>query len=107
MLTFVPIAVPDASYSEMPLTLRGVTYTFTMRYNPRSNGWTADWQDYSGTVLVAGMPIKNGRNLLQPYLKTTKLPYGALFVLDTTGQNQDPALNSFQSTHQLVFVYNG
>ena len=104
-ISFFSIDVPDAAYSEMPLTLRGVTYTFTMRFNHRSGAWTCDWQDYSGNVLASGVPIKTGRNAIAPYLKTTSLPYGALMAIDTTGANQDPGLNSFASTHQLVFLY--
>lgn len=104
----IKIQVPENSaYSEMPLTLRGVTYGFTMRWNWRGQGWTADWQALSGTVLVAGVPLKVGRNAIAPFLESASLPYGALIVADATGANKDPGLNSFSSTHQLLFAYDG
>lgn len=87
----------------MPVTLLGVTYTLTLRWNTRASLWTADLGDISGQLIVAGLALRTNRNALEPYYYSTKVPRGVLMVVDNTGANADPGMDSFASTHSLLF----
>ena len=51
------IPVPNVSYSDVEVTLDGSTYTFTYRFNERSNRWKVDITDVDGEYVVKGLTI--------------------------------------------------
>jgi hypothetical protein len=60
--------------------LSGTEYGFATHYNERAGYWVFDLSvEKSGQVLVAGVPILIGCNLLAPY----GLGIGSLFAIDT------------------------
>lgn len=58
MSVFVP--VPSKSYSEVEVTLEGITYLFTYRFNSRAGRWKLDISLVDGTVVVNGLSLLEG-----------------------------------------------
>jgi len=103
-MTIQPIPVPPGTYYfDMPVTLLGLTYTLTMRWNTRVGIWTADLADIAGTLIVGGLALRTNRNALEPYYYSTSVPRGVLMVIDNSGKDADPGRDSFASTHTLLF----
>jgi hypothetical protein len=52
------------------------------------------------------MPLLVSRDLLAPY-RTYNVPSGYLVVIDNTGANNEPTLDSFLTTHTLYYLEPG
>jgi hypothetical protein len=73
---------PNATFST---TLDGVEYQFDTLYNERSEIWTFDLSlAKTGAMLVAGIPILIGCDMLAPY----GLGIGSLYAIDLTAAAQ-------------------
>lgn len=82
----IQIPVTNDPAQDFVMQLGTSKWEFYVRYNDRGNFWTMDITDYnSQTLLVAGMPLVLGTDLLSPYI----LENGSLIAYDTTGSSTD------------------
>ena len=105
MATIIIPTFDNPNFSES-VSLDGLTYILTIRYNTRLQGWTLDIETANETVLVSGTRIVLNRNLL--YGETdSRLPQGELFVIDPAGiQLTDPGRTAWaEDGENLALVY--
>ena len=91
--------VPAFSYQ---IELEQVLYGFSFAWNERSGFWTMSVSDSGGDPLINGVKLQTGWLLLD-LMKLTGFPPGSLFLLDSSGQNQDPSRENFGSTVILMY----
>ena len=81
-------------------TLNGVNYVIDARWNERWQMWTFDLtDDASSTLLVAGVPLLVGVDVLSPYA----LGIGGILVADLSGLNSDAGPDDFSG--RVVPIY--
>lgn len=98
----IPLDEESPWYS-FTVTLTGVSYTFTLRYNIRLDRWMLDIADASETPILSGIPLLIERNLTGQYT-ALDLPPGVLFVTDDSGRELQPGLLSFLTDHSLNYA---
>lgn len=85
-------------------TLGGVKYTFDVRWNERAAHWTFDLtREPDGELLVAGVPLLLGQDVLAPY----GLGIGGISGCDFSGQDLDAGPDDLGSddTARVQFIY--
>jgi hypothetical protein len=86
------------------ITLSGITYTLTFRYNSRSTRWVMDIGDASNNPIQLGLVLLINVDLTYQYRPANiSLPVGTFFVQDNTGQGIQPTQYSFGTTHTLFY----
>lgn len=86
MSVIVPFTSDDRAYT-FTCALDGVSYLFDVRWNERGGFWAFDlYLADSDTLLIAGVPIVLGGNLLGAY---RYLGIGGLFAVDMSGSQQN------------------
>lgn len=86
------------------ITLAGVQYTFTIRWNDANQAWTLDIADSSQNPIISGIPIVTGTDLLAPY---GYLNFSGKLIAQTTNDTDAvPTLANLGSTGNLYFVPN-
>lgn len=86
MSVVVPFTSDDRAY-EFTCALDGVSYRFDVRWNERANIWCFDlYLADSDELLVAGLPILLGGNILGAY---RFLGIGGLFAVDMNSAPQN------------------
>jgi hypothetical protein len=98
MSVIVPFTSDDSAYTfECPLN--GISYRFDVRWNTRGGFWLFDlYRASDDTLLVAGVPILLGGNLLGAY---RYLGIGGLFAVDMGSSTQNGSVNDV-ATNVLV-----
>jgi hypothetical protein len=99
----LPLNAFELPFYTFGITLAGVQYFMTMRYNSRADRWFLDVADSQRTPVVTGLPLLVDRRLLQQY-PTLPVPYGELIVTDDSGRDLDPTIQSFINDHSLIFL---
>ena len=98
MSVIVPFTSDDRAY-EFTCALGGTTYRFDVRWNERGGFWAFDlYLDSNDTLLVAGLPILLGCDILGPY---RYLGIGGLFAVDMNASQQKGSPND-ATTNVLV-----
>lgn len=90
------ISLPVSSDSAQTFItqLGDVKYLFNLRWNDRSQCWCMDMlTDSDQVVLLQGIPLVLGCDLLQPY----NLGIGRMLVVDESGQGLDASYNDLGS----------
>lgn len=85
------------------IALSGAQYTLEPRFNSRRDRWMLTILDAADQVLVAGIPLALGRDLLAPF-RSLAVPPGILFVDDDTGRDLPATAASFLTDHTLYYV---
>jgi hypothetical protein len=89
----------------MRITLSGTTYVLRFRYNYRSTRWMMDIADASNNDILDGMVMKINTDLTYQFRTSlSNLPPGQFFVIDNTGNNNQPTQYSFGNTHTLYYA---
>lgn len=96
----------DLPWYTFTTSLDGISYTLEVQYNVRSERWYMSIADAIGTPVVSGIPLLINRDLLAPY-RTYDVPAGGMVVIDNTGADAEPTLDSFLTTHALYYVEPG
>ena len=106
MSLVIPTDTTGSSFYTQKVTLDSKVYTLTLRWNNRASQWMLDILDAVGNELVLGCPLLNGELLLSQfsYLGAALPPWG-LFIVDLTGQDRDPDLNSLGG--DVLLMYGG
>ena len=91
------------------VSLDGVRYRLRFRYVLELDRWLLDVEAEAGTLLVAGIVLVLGVDLLGQY-RHLAVPQGQLFAIDTTTPDLptdprwvDPGLDGFDSRVLLVY----
>lgn len=102
-MTFFTIPVGNSlPWYKFKITLSGVIFTLSFRYNTRSSRWVMDIQDPSGNPILCGLVCLIERNMDGQYT-TFAIPAGIFFATDDTGQGTQPTLYSFGTDHTLWY----
>ena len=96
---------PSKSVSrfETSITLEGSRYKFAFYTNTFDDAWYFDLTDDSETLLVAGIGLSSGVDLLFLY-RYLPVPPGALFINDAAQIRRDPRVDSF-AEKQVALYY--
>ena len=84
------------------ITLAGVTYNFTIKWNVYANVWVLDIADSNGGNIIDGLPLLVGQDLLAPY---GYLGIGGQLVVQSDfDAYAQPTSDNLGSTSHLYFV---
>lgn len=103
MATFALPLSQDLPWYSFEVTLSQVSYTFEMRYNTRRNRWSLSILDSTEAAILVGLPLLINRDIVGQYLSFL-VPLGTLLVLDDSGNNLQPTIQSFLTDHTLYYV---
>ena len=102
-MTFFTIPVGNTlPWYKFKITLSGVIFTLSFRYNTRSSRWVMDILDPSGNQILCGLPVLIQRNVTSQY-PTLAIPEGVFFSTDDTGNGLQPTIYSFGTDHTLWY----
>jgi hypothetical protein len=93
----------DVFQYEFRITLTGVVYTFTLRYNGRMDRWILNIDDIAGNQILSGIVLLINRDLLAQY-PTLNVLAGQLIAMDASQKNIQPTQFSFGDNNFLVYV---
>lgn len=85
--------------------LDGRRYLIKLSWYGRAETWLLDIRSASGTMLLAGIPVRVGQDLLRPHVGDA-LPgegLGSLVAIDTSGSGTDPGRNDLGTRVKLVY----
>jgi hypothetical protein len=99
--TEIPVAPSQAQ--RFTITLLGVSYNMRLTYNLAQDAcWILDVGDADGDILVAGIAVVSGVDLLAQY---AYLGFGGgLFVTTDRGAGEVPDFDAWGKTAHLYFV---
>lgn len=98
--TRIPL-LPQAQ--KFTIALAGTVYNMRVTYNAAAEGgWTLDIGDANGAVLIAGIPLVTGADLLQQHRHLGI--GGSLFVTTDRNTGDVPTFDGLGVTSQLHFV---
>ena len=102
-MTFFTVPLGNAlPWYKFKITLSGVIFTLSFRYNTRSNRWVMDILDPTGNQILCGLPLLIQRNVDGQY-PTLAIPEGVFFVTDDTGQGTQATQYSFGTDHTFWY----
>lgn len=102
MAVIIPFQTASA-FSEQVI-LDGTTYIIDIFWNSRQDAWHITFKDTSLNVLVAGIRLVQGVELLEQY-PDRGLPPGELYIIDTNQDLEDIGRNDFTNDRNLLFMY--
>lgn len=84
------------------ITMAGVQYQLTIKWNAQSQSWTIDIADSSGTPILCGIPMVTGCDLLGQF---EYLNFGGQLVAQTKdGTDAIPTFTNLGSNANLYFL---
>lgn len=100
------------SYFELPLTpapqrfsifLGTAQWNITLRWNHMISHWTLDFYDFNNVLVLAGLPITTGVDLLKQY---QHLGFSGSLFAQTEGDSLEPPnFTNLGKTSHLIFAY--
>jgi hypothetical protein len=103
-MSSTPFLIPLQPANQVfTITLAGVQYQFTVKWNDANQAWTLDIADATGAnPIISGIPIVTGADLLAPY---GYLNFGGQLIAQTTNDtNAVPTLANLGSAGNVYFV---
>ena len=98
-----PFEIPTNPQAQtFTVSLAGVTYTLTIKWNSFANCWILDISDINGNAIVGGLALVTGCDLLWPFKYL--LFGGALNVETDHAISVVPSYTTLGSTGHLYFV---
>jgi hypothetical protein len=92
----------QATNQRVNVTLAGVQYQLTVRWNDMNQAWQLDIADQQGSAILSGIPIVTGGDLLAPF---QYLNFGGQLIAQTTNDlTAVPTMQNLGSTGNLYFV---
>jgi hypothetical protein len=103
MTTAVEIPVVPSQAQRFAVTLGGVSYNIRLTFNAAQGAcWILDIGDADGNLLVAGIPLVSGVDLLAQYRYLGIA--GALLVTTDRGAGEVPAFDGLGVTSHLFYL---
>lgn len=100
------LALPTFSdpFYSYTITLEGKPYLFEFRYNQRESAWYLDVAEVDGTVLVRGVKLVCGINLLRRFADV-RLPPGLLTCIANGADKSTPGLEDLGEDRRVTLTY--
>jgi hypothetical protein len=92
----------DLAYQSFSMQLDGAVYTIRLRYNSRAGHWAMDLAGADGGLLVAGIALRLGVDLLSQHQGAT-VPPGRLFIMNFVDPYQEPDRQSLGRDVALIY----
>lgn len=103
MATSILPTLTDGTKSyEFRAQFGGATYLVALRWNARAQAWRLSLSDSEGNVLRT-KKVALGVGLLARE-SNSRLPYGELLALDTSGQDLQPGVDELGARVKLLFT---
>jgi len=83
--------------------LDGVVYRFRLKYRERYDCWDMQIAESDGSVIIDGIRVTEGIDLLYPY-SDPRLPPGELICVDTKGLGAAPTRRDWRERHILKYI---
>lgn len=99
----IPVDSKD-SYYTFTSSIDGDTYRFTLRWNAIVEIWYMDIEGLTNNVLLRGLALIEGLNLLRPY---AVLEMGTLLLYDVEGKGERPTRESLGNRHKVLYISRG
>ncbi len=98
-----PFEIPtQPTPQRFTITLAGVDYRITQRWNTFSSCWVIDIADAGDTPIVSGIPLVTGADLLESF---AYLDIGGQLIVQTDHDTDAvPTFDNLGSTGHLYFV---
>lgn len=84
----IPLTSDFPNY-EIRIELDGVVFNMAFRYNTREGRWFMDIKDASDVMLVAGIKLILGVQLIERF-QDIRLPFGSLFMINEDNSTEEP-----------------
>jgi len=97
----IPV-ISTVELNTQQVEMGGKFYDLIIRYNPRDEHFMLDISR-ENVVLISGIKLVCGNDLLAQYLHTADLPKGKLNIVDSLGGYADPTKDNFGVTVQLQY----
>lgn len=101
-LYLLPIVEELYNY-KYEIALDGTAYIIHFQYNSRKDGWFVSLYDYSDNLLIAGIKVKLGSDLLEQFRYIEGLPSGILAV-SNFADYEEAKLSNFGSKVSLAYI---
>lgn len=101
----MPIEIPlrnDLPFFDLQTVLDDVTYTLEIRWNTRAEAWFMNVLDIEG-IVVYQAGLKLVANWMTSAYTTGRNPPGSFFLLDTSGQGEEPGEEDLGDRHKLLY----
>lgn len=98
-----PYRIPlTNSQQQLGISLGGIVYTLTVNFNANANSWTLDISNQAGDIVVAGIALVTGCDLLGQfgYLKFG----GSLVAMTDYDTDAVPTYSNLGDNGNLYFV---
>ncbi len=107
---FTFIIIPEYSEKtarwQIAVDLSGTRYKLQVSYNSRAAGWYLNICDLDENLIVGGIRLSVGSDLLKKYhVSCPKLPKGELWLLDVTNDYKTAELERFNFSTRFKFCY--
>jgi len=91
---------------EAQTDLSGRRYTFRVSYNARQDFWMVSISDTNGELLIAGLRLVPGIDMLEKYRASVPgLPPGELVLIDKEGRPQTAEVTRDNLSTRFSLVY--
>ena len=95
----------DVPWYFFQITLSGVIYTLTFKYNTRMSRWIMGVGDAMNKPILEGMLLVINRNVTKQFIGQTGVPIGTFFVRQlNAGDQKQPTRYSFGTTHTCFYL---
>lgn len=98
-----PFLIPLQPVNQVfTISLAGVQYQLTFKWNDANQAWTLDIATPTGTAIISGIPVITGVDLLKSY---AYLNFGGQLIVQTTNDtNAVPTLSNLGTAGNVYFV---
>jgi hypothetical protein len=102
----IPEYSGQTSRWEAKVDLSGVRYTINISWNAQMEHWIMALMDTNGKLILGGIRLSKGRDLLQKYKAyCTDLPPGEFWILDNQGDYKTAELDRTNFSTRFVLCY--
>lgn len=98
----IPLTSAQPAYLET-VEIDGTTYRLNVVWNTRTEAWYLDFLEANETAIILGQKLTSGW-LPWARFADSRLPQGAVAVVDTIAQNQKPGREELGVSATLVFA---
>ncbi|KAA6459622.1 hypothetical protein DYQ86_16010 [Acidobacteria bacterium AB60] len=92
----------QATNQRFQISLAGVQYQMTVRWNAMNETWVLDLADQSGNPILSGIPLVTGEDLLAPF---GYLDLGGQLIVQTSNNTDAvPTFTNLGTLSNLFFV---
>lgn len=92
----------DVFHYQYRIRIDGELYILSFRYNKRMTRWILDIMDSSENMLLAGIPLVLGVDLLRQH-RDNRLPQGNLFLINIESQYEEATRDDLGTKAILLY----